>query len=113
MKDGSISTYQQNMKGTIIFVFSVLCLAVSVQSYGSKVSVSSPSRHEINTYVPVNGGSKEADQILNLPGQPEVNFSQYSGYVTVDPNAGTALFYYFTESEDSSTKPLVLWLNGG
>ncbi|KAL2460222.1 Serine carboxypeptidase 24 [Abeliophyllum distichum] len=48
-----------------------------------------------------------------MPGQPKVNFSQYSGYVTVDPTAGRALFYYFTESEDPSSKPLVLWLNGG
>ncbi|KAL6215519.1 hypothetical protein ACLB2K_014948 [Fragaria x ananassa] len=35
-------------------------------------------------------------------------------YVTVDPKAGRALFYYFVESpQDSSSKPLVLWLNGG
>ncbi|KAI3448095.1 hypothetical protein Pfo_004760 [Paulownia fortunei] len=64
-------------------------------------------------YVEIQNGLKEADKILSLPGQPEVSFSQYSGYVTVDPNAGRALFYYFAESEDSSTKPLVLWLNGG
>ncbi|KAF9622658.1 hypothetical protein IFM89_032579 [Coptis chinensis] len=59
--------------------------------------------------------SKEADKIETLPGQPEgVDFDQYSGYVTVDPTAGRALFYYFVESpQNSSTNPLVLWLNGG
>ena len=59
-------------------------------------------------------GLKQVDKILGLPGQPSgVNFDQYSGYVTVDPKAGRALFYYFVESPSSSTKPLVLWLNGG
>ncbi|XP_075476694.1 serine carboxypeptidase 1-like [Primulina tabacum] len=48
-----------------------------------------------------------------FPGQPLVNFDQYSGYVTVDPNAGRALFYWLNEAEDSSSKPLALWLNGG
>ncbi|PHT51157.1 Serine carboxypeptidase 24 [Capsicum baccatum] len=58
---------------------------------------------------------KENDKIEKLFGQPEgVDFKQYSGYVTVDPIAGRALFYYFVESpQDSASKPLVLWLNGG
>ncbi|XP_055833602.1 putative serine carboxypeptidase-like 23 [Solanum dulcamara] len=58
---------------------------------------------------------KENDKIENLPGQPEgVDFNQYSGYVTVDSSAGRALFYYFVESpQNSASKPLVLWLNGG
>jgi len=56
-----------------------------------------------------------ADKIVTLPGQPYgVNFDQYSGYVTVDPEAGRELFYYFVESPyNSSTKPIVLWFNGG
>lgn len=60
-------------------------------------------------------GLKEADKIDALPGQPgDVDFDQYAGYVTVDPKAGRALFYYFVESpQNSSAKPLVLWLNGG
>ncbi|KVI06659.1 Peptidase S10, serine carboxypeptidase [Cynara cardunculus var. scolymus] len=59
-------------------------------------------------------GSQEADRIDRLPGQPQVDLDQYAGYVTVDPQAGRALFYYFAESpQNSSTKPLVLWLNGG
>ncbi|KAH9692625.1 Carboxypeptidase [Citrus sinensis] len=60
-------------------------------------------------------GMMEADKIKTLPGQPEgVDFDQYAGYLTVDPKAGRALFYYFVESpQSSSSKPLVLWLNGG
>ncbi|XP_040996999.1 serine carboxypeptidase 1-like [Juglans microcarpa x Juglans regia] len=60
-------------------------------------------------------GLMQADKIEALPGQPGgVDFDQYAGYVTVDPKAGRALFYYFVESsQNSATKPLVLWLNGG
>ena len=66
-------------------------------------------------YVGTQDGLKAADKIGALPGQPQgVDFDQYGGYVTVDPQAGRALFYYFVESpQNSSTKPLVLWLNGG
>ncbi|KAH7655703.1 Peptidase S10 serine carboxypeptidase protein, partial [Dioscorea alata] len=56
-----------------------------------------------------------ADKVNLMPGQPNgMLFNQYAGYVTVDVKAGRALFYYFVESpQNSSTKPLVLWLNGG
>ncbi|KAK1302776.1 Serine carboxypeptidase II-3 [Acorus calamus] len=66
-------------------------------------------------YVSPQEGLRDADKISSLPGQPEgVEFDQYSGYVTVDPKAGRALFYYFVESPvGASDKPLVLWLNGG
>ncbi|KAI3439702.1 Carboxypeptidase [Psidium guajava] len=66
-------------------------------------------------YVGPQEGLMDADRITALPGQPDgVDFDQYAGYVTVDPKAGRALFYYFVESpRNSSTKPLVLWLNGG
>nr|KYP32852.1 Serine carboxypeptidase-like 40 [Cajanus cajan] len=68
-----------------------------------------------SAYVAPQKGLSQADKILTLPGQPYgVNFDQYSGYVTVDPVAGRELFYYFVESPyNPSTKPLVLWLNGG
>ncbi|CAJ1947734.1 unnamed protein product, partial [Sphenostylis stenocarpa] len=57
---------------------------------------------------------QKRDKIAKLPGQPEnVVFDQYSGYVTVDNEAGRALFYWLVETPDSSSKPLVLWLNGG
>ncbi|EEC84715.1 hypothetical protein OsI_31677 [Oryza sativa Indica Group] len=59
--------------------------------------------------------TKEDDRIAALPGQPRgVNFAQFAGYVTVDRKNGRELFYYFVESPyDASTKPLILWLNGG
>ncbi|PIA26067.1 hypothetical protein AQUCO_10000025v1 [Aquilegia coerulea] len=54
------------------------------------------------------------DRITELPGQPQVSFQQYSGYVTVDEKKQRALFYYFVEAElEPASKPLVLWLNGG
>jgi len=58
---------------------------------------------------------KAADKITSLPGQPDgVDFDQYGGYITVDEENGRALFYYLVEApQDASTKPLLLWLNGG
>ncbi|KAJ4709578.1 Carboxypeptidase [Melia azedarach] len=57
---------------------------------------------------------QELDRITALPGQPEVKFSQFSGYVTVDEKHGRALFYWLTEAATNpENKPLVLWLNGG
>ncbi|KAK4379734.1 hypothetical protein RND71_001596 [Anisodus tanguticus] len=57
-------------------------------------------------------GLKEKDWIEKLPGQPPVKFQQYGGYVTVNESAGRALYYYFTEAENSKSLPLLLWLNG-
>ena len=58
---------------------------------------------------------QEQDKVGELPGQNfVVNFTHYSGYVTVNEDSGRALFYWFFEAvEDSADKPLVLWLNGG
>ncbi|KAK7329920.1 hypothetical protein VNO77_24102 [Canavalia gladiata] len=57
---------------------------------------------------------QEQDRIKALPGQPQVAFSQFSGYVTVNVQHGRALFYWLTETPFSpENKPLVLWLNGG
>ncbi|XP_022898952.1 serine carboxypeptidase II-3-like [Olea europaea var. sylvestris] len=72
-------------------------------------------RESSRVYAAPQDGLMQADKIEKLPGQPDgVDFDQYAGYVTVDPQAGRALFYYFVESpENSSTNPLVLWLNGG
>ncbi|KAK9987101.1 hypothetical protein SO802_032052 [Lithocarpus litseifolius] len=55
-----------------------------------------------------------ADRITSLPGQPQVSFQQFSGYVTVDEKQQRSLFYYFVEAETQpASKPLALWLNGG
>ncbi|ONK73705.1 uncharacterized protein A4U43_C04F34410 [Asparagus officinalis] len=57
---------------------------------------------------------QEADLVVGLPGQPLVNFRQYSGYVTVNESHGRALFYWFFEAtRHVEKKPLLLWLNGG
>lgn len=63
---------------------------------------------------------KMEDDLLKegLPGQPfPVLFKQYAGYVNVDKIKGRSLFYYFAEAAhgdgDPSSKPLILWLNGG
>ncbi|XP_074317152.1 serine carboxypeptidase-like 45 [Silene latifolia] len=58
--------------------------------------------------------SSVSDKITVLPGQPQVGFQQFAGYVSVDYKKHKSLFYYFVEAEvDPQTKPLVLWLNGG
>ncbi|KAJ8760240.1 hypothetical protein K2173_011652 [Erythroxylum novogranatense] len=60
---------------------------------------------------------QERDKIRYLPGQPgNVDFNQYAGYVTVNQQAGRALFYWLIESPGSrqpESRPLVLWLSGG
>lgn len=120
------------MKGACVFVLCFVCVTVTVcgRGYGATgfkqilkaaqtkapfnyVSQDSSPQDSSPIYVANQDGSKAADKISTLPGQPPVTFSQYSGHVTVDPTAGRALFYYFTESEHPSDKPLLLWLNGG
>ncbi|VVB10910.1 unnamed protein product [Arabis nemorensis] len=58
---------------------------------------------------------KEQDKVSKLPGQDfNVSFAHYSGFVTTNEKLGRALFYWFFEAvEDPTSKPLVLWLNGG
>ncbi|KAM0004171.1 putative carboxypeptidase D [Helianthus debilis subsp. tardiflorus] len=52
--------------------------------------------------------------VTGLPGQPNVDFQHYAGYVTVNEISGRALFYWFYEAWSlPDEKPLVLWLNGG
>lgn len=59
-------------------------------------------------------GYPAEDLVLSLPGQPNVSFRQFAGYVDVDEKNGRSFFYYFAEAEkDSDKKPLTLWLNGG
>ncbi|XP_010530237.1 PREDICTED: serine carboxypeptidase-like 42 [Tarenaya hassleriana] len=56
----------------------------------------------------------EEDLVVKLPGQPDVQFRQFAGYVDVDLKSGRSLFYYFVEAEKKpDEKPLSLWLNGG
>ncbi|XP_031398203.1 serine carboxypeptidase-like 31 isoform X2 [Punica granatum] len=54
------------------------------------------------------------DLVTELPGQPDVDFRHFAGYVTVNGKNGRALFYWFYEATlKPEEKPLVLWLNGG
>ncbi|XP_059314075.1 serine carboxypeptidase 1-like [Lycium ferocissimum] len=120
---------------SVLSVFLILCYLVAQQCYAGEVDVlreflkyrraktsvinqglaPAEKHRSVSEFVVPQVGSKEDDKISALPGQPSgVNFDQYSGYVTVDANAGRALFYYLAESShEPTTKPLVLWLNGG
>ncbi|CAL0306345.1 unnamed protein product [Lupinus luteus] len=63
--------------------------------------------------VRIEGYPKE-DLVEKLPGQPNVEFKQYAGYVDIDVKHGRSLFYYFVEADhDPDNKALTLWLNGG
>ncbi|CAN1344501.1 Serine carboxypeptidase-like 40 [Linum perenne] len=59
--------------------------------------------------------AKDGDLIVRLPGQPPVSFTQYGGYVNVDPLTDRNMYYYFAEAQHPNKEelPLVLWLNGG
>ncbi|XVF88548.1 hypothetical protein PTKIN_Ptkin19aG0059300 [Pterospermum kingtungense] len=58
--------------------------------------------------------SQEADRVIDLPGQPQIDFKHHAGYVTVNESHGRALFYWFFEAQCQPEKrPLLLWLNGG
>ncbi|GAB4839608.1 Serine carboxypeptidase-like 34 [Ancistrocladus abbreviatus] len=58
--------------------------------------------------------AQKADLVVGLPGQPQVSFKHYAGYVTVNASHGRALFYWFFEAiGNPKDKPLLLWLNGG
>ena len=69
---------------------------------------------ENNKILPQKQGLKEKDRIEKLPGQPEVGFNQYGGYVTINKSKGKAFFYYLAEAATGKESlPLLLWLNGG
>ncbi|KAJ0889850.1 putative carboxypeptidase D [Helianthus annuus] len=128
------TTKMTRMSYLMLIVVSLYLIGISVASKDNQISklnkliksrrsenpphAESWTKQDISNLSPVytvpQEGSLEADRIDKLPGQPVADFEQYAGYVTVDAEAGRALFYYFAESpQNSSTKPLVLWLNGG
>ncbi|KAI3866688.1 hypothetical protein MKW92_041850 [Papaver armeniacum] len=86
--------------GFFVFVFVLNSLILNIQRVSGSKDISSFER-------------KDLDRVYKLPGQSfEVNFAHYSGYV--DVNKDKALFYWFFEAvENPSSKPLLLWLNGG
>ncbi|KAJ6901919.1 hypothetical protein NC651_019652 [Populus alba x Populus x berolinensis] len=92
------------IKSSSCFLFSVLNLATLL------LSTPAVTNHD-------HLEEQRRDRIMKLPGQPpNVRFSQFSGYITVDPAEGRALFYWLIEAPKivkPRSKPLVLWLNGG
>ncbi|XP_065865137.1 serine carboxypeptidase 1-like [Euphorbia lathyris] len=94
-------------------------LLLSKRSKNAPVSHPWPELHATEedpaVHIESQDGLMQANKIVSLPGEPNgVDFDHYSGYVSVDSKAGRSLFYYFAESpQNSPTKPLVLWLNGG
>jgi len=47
-----------------------------------------------------------------LTGSPGTN--HYSGFIEVDPESGSHLYYYYVESQSNpGTDPLMWWMNGG
>ena len=90
----------------LLHVLLLVCLANEALGV-SRLSLSGyPSREVL--------AQQEADRVYRLPGQPEVNFKQYAGYITVNETHGRALFYWFFEAtEKPEEKPVLLWLNGG
>ncbi|KAK3018721.1 hypothetical protein RJ639_003916 [Escallonia herrerae] len=86
--------------------FSLVCVIASITLLLSSTIAAAAQHHHAK--------QQELDKIIKLPGQPtNVTFSQYSGYITVDEQAGRALFYWLIESQKPTSKPLLLWLNGG
>lgn len=61
------------------------------------------------------GQLRERRRVAELPGQDfNLSFAHYTGYITVHPQTQRTLFYWFVEAaQDPSSKPLLLWLNGG
>ncbi|KAK1375286.1 Carboxypeptidase [Heracleum sosnowskyi] len=84
-------------------------------TYFGLLSVShvSGTRHGQIPTTKLNSFSSD-DLVTNLPGQPNLDFQHYAGYITVNESNGRALFYWFYEALTlPDDKPLVLWLNGG
>lgn len=71
-------------------------------------------QHQFDSPKPRSLLANERDLVTDLPGQPDVSFKHYAGYVPVDESNERAMFYWFFEAMDlPKEKPLVLWLNGG
>ena len=75
------------MAEEVYISFVILLLLVALQSTATSTWEDSNERDWRN--------EQAKDRITQLPGQPSnVNFAQYSGYITVDNNADRDIFYY-------------------
>ncbi|XP_040379265.1 serine carboxypeptidase-like 35 [Oryza brachyantha] len=90
-----------SMAAVALFSLSLASLFLSASAAATGAASRSPPR-------------PEGDLVAGLPGQPEVGFRHYAGYVGVGAGGDKALFYWFFEAEkEPGKKPLLLWLNGG
>ncbi|KAK1262577.1 Serine carboxypeptidase-like 34 [Acorus gramineus] len=93
---------------TSLFLLVLLCLAFSSSSL-----VSAKNQSKLWRELAKAKREREADLVHGLPGQPEIKFRQYAGYVTVDESHGKALFYWYFEAQSKpQERPVLLWLNG-
>ncbi|XP_031500468.1 serine carboxypeptidase-like 31 [Nymphaea colorata] len=93
---------------SLFFLFLCFVACCCMQLAGAKRHAFNPGEKRVNPE-----GLK--DLVVDLPGQPQVGFQHYAGYVTVDEKHGRELFYWFFKAASGAKgeKPLVLWLNGG
>ncbi|KAE8719832.1 Serine carboxypeptidase-like 31 [Hibiscus syriacus] len=90
------------LKVAVLFMLAVVSTLSSVAGRPHRYSVKGLS------------SQGNGDDLVDLPGQPVLDFRHYAGYVTVSETNGRALFYWFYEAmSHPDEKPLVLWLNGG
>ena len=69
-------------------------------------------------YFPINAQNPDDYLVTNLPLYNDSNgpipFKQYAGYMPLNDDDETFSFFWFVESTNNpSTDPLFLWLNGG
>lgn len=96
------------------FVSKVTLFALSVTAMFIVEPVLGHRQWKWSTTEILTSGSGNEDLVTDLPGQPQVNFRHYAGYVKVNESHERALFYWFYEAASNpDQKPLVLWLNGG
>ncbi|XP_076823515.1 uncharacterized protein LOC143469643 [Clavelina lepadiformis] len=103
----NISNFAEFLGWFGIVLFSVGQRQVHAQpNLGNDFSLAKPQSRSL---------SISNDLITSLPGlETPANFKQYSGYISVDPDKNSRLFYWYVESQNNPRKdPVILWLNGG
>jgi len=77
----------------------------SASSAGQPLKISSKNVHDEQL--------REKTRVTGIPGMPDDPFS-YSGYLNVDENLDSNLFYWFFEAQNGNKDaPVLLWLQGG
>jgi len=102
-------------------MFSVLVATILASGWQNEALLAPSARESRATTLdntlrrPVSSNAAGLDKVDHLPGlSDKLDSDLYSGYVTVDEDAGRALFYAFVESSGNPKEdPVVLWLNGG